>query len=808
MRAHLARHVSRRALVSRPRMPSCAVFSSPSRRQIPVIPSSWRNIICRRTFFGIFQKAPRQIKKPEYEPGWTVVLTWRNRTLDNLRPPPRKELVEAFRELFSYKQRFGVAVNSTQARHSRNLLRYLLENPHDEPDEGLTLLDLTTARDALLKPPKEDRAEHLEFSKALYEAIKRERELLGEDESASTFHAGGQGDDEGAAAYDLKAYLWALTEYGASTEARTELRKHWAQLKAAGLPLQSSKALWLIVLRGFAHEGREEELLETASEAEKEGVDYTPGFHHTMTEFFAKQDRSKETRKWFTKPITGNKLPRSDTYKELLLFSSRGKNREWVNPVFQQLVDANPSKPYWDIVYQWAVLSMGKGLDDLKGMFQVVAKHNPDDPSVLPDVDTINGLIEVAVNKNDPYLADRLLSFASELGIQPNAMTFILQMDSRIKAKDLSAARESYRSLSQSSLQGEEDLPVINRYLQALCDMPQPDLKAIREILDVLEQRIVTLDPDTVVALCTVYLKYDQQFDIIDTLSLNIFQHSTDQRKSVRDAFIAYCLDRKNSTARVWDAYSILRQFFLETGVEDRTELMQAFFERKRPDMAIHVFGHMRQHVNRSFHPTIDTYIQCFEGLGNCADPDAKEHLALVHNMLKMDLAIQPNTRLYNALMLAYAACGRPARAMDFWHDIVRSAEGPSYSSLEIVFAVCEKLPYGDQTAREIWKKLETLEVDVPPSVFAAYVGGLAGNGNVAVVQEAIKGMPQTVGYGPDVMTLGIAHNALPGQTLQRKFADWAAETYPKLWSEVKRKRYHRTSNGLIKYKLQRTLRA
>lgn len=752
MRAHLARHVYRRALVCRSRTPSCAVFSSPSRQKVPVTRPSPR-YPCRRTFFGIFQKAPRQIKKPEYEPGWTVVLTWRNRTLDNVRPPPRKELVEGFRELFSYKLRFGVAVNSTQARHSRNLLQYLLENKHDEPDDGLTLLDLTTARDALLKPPREDGAEHLEFSKALYKAIKQERELLGEAEDASAFHPEGQGSEESPAAYDLKAYLWALTEYGASTEARDELRKHWARMKDAGLPLQSSRTLWLIVLRGFAREGREEELLATASEAEKEGVEYTPRFHNIMTTFYAKQDRPKETRKWFTKPIAENKLPRFDTYKELLLFSARGKNRDWVNPVFQQLVDANPSKPYWDVVYQWAVLSMGRGLDDLKGMFQVVAKHNPDDPSVRPDVETINGLIEVAVNKNDPYLADRLLAFAAELGIQPNATTFILQMDSRIRARDLAAARESYKKLQQSSLEGEEDLPVINRYLQALCDVAEPDLKAIREILDVLEQRIVTLDPDTVVALCTVYLKHDQQFDIIDTLSLNIFQHSTDQRKSVRDAFVAFCLDRKNSTARVWDAYSILRQFFLETGVEDRTKLMQAFFERKRPDMAIHVFGHMRQHVDRSFHPTIDTYIACFEGMGRCADPDAEEHLALAHNMLKMDLGIQPNTKLYNALMLAYAACGRPARAMDFWNDIVRSAEGPSYNSLEIVFAVCERMPFGDQTAREIWKKLETLGVDVPPAVFAAYAGGLAGNGNIAAAQDAIQAMPQTVGYEPDMMT-------------------------------------------------------
>ncbi|RXG45186.1 hypothetical protein VDGE_00182 [Verticillium dahliae] len=804
MRAHLARHVYRRALVARGCTPASALLLAPSSsRSYPIVAPPTRRTT-RRTFFGIFQKAPRQIKKPEYEPGWTVILTWRNRLLDNVRPPTRKELVDAFRELFTYKQRFHVTVNSTQARHCRNLLKYLVENKDDEPGEGLSLLELTAARDALLKVPKEDTSEHLEFCKALYAEITKERELEYEYEDARSTEL----DEAKPAVEDLKAYMWALTTYGASKQAHLELRTHWAQLRAAGQSTRDAKTLWIYVFRGLAAEGREKELLEAAAEAEKEGMEYTPRFQEAMTTFFATRDRVKETKKWFSKPITGNKQPRHETYKEILKFSIRNSQHAWCDPIFQQLVDSNPSKEHWDVVYQWAVLSMSKGLDDLRSMFDVVAKHNPDDPSILPDVHTINGLIEAASEKNDPYLADRLLAFSSEYGIKPNAMTFVLQIDSRIKAKDLAAAREAYKQLARTELEGEEDLPVVNRYLQALCDLPQPDLKAIREILDVLEQRIVTLDPDTVVALCTVYLKYDQQMDIIDTLSLNIFQHSTDQRKSVRDAFVSYCLDRKNSTARVWDAYSILRQFFLETSVKDRLKLMQAFFDRKRPDMAVHTFGHMRQHVNRSFHPSTEAYIQCFEGLGACADSDSEEHVSLVHNMLKMDLGMQPTTKLYNALMLAYAACGRPSRALDFWNDIIRSVEGPSYNSLEIVFSVCERLPYGDQTAKKIWKKMEAQEVDVPPSVFAAYLGGIAGNGNVTAVQEAIKTMQQTVGYGPDLLILGVAYNALPGQALQRKFAEWANETHPEVWAEVKKKRYQRAANGVTKYKLPRVLRA
>ncbi|KAF6845249.1 hypothetical protein CMUS01_00349 [Colletotrichum musicola] len=791
MRAQIARHVCRRVLVPRGSVPTCSILSRQTCRhtQLPVAATiSLSRRAPRRTFFGILQKAPRQIKKPEYEPGWTTILTWRNRLLESVRPPSRTELVEAFRDLFVYKLRFNIVVNSTQALHCRNLLKYLLENKDDEPGPGLTVSELADAREALLKLPREDTKEHLEFSRLLYEAIKAERALDPLDPRE---------------AEDFESYIVALTLFGASREAFETLQAHWNQLPEA--ERSSVQNLWVNVFQGLAEEGLETELVEAVAKAEKLDVPFTSSIHEVLTTFFAKKDNVLETKKWFLRPTHEGERPSARTYKEILHFSVRAGQRGWTAPIFKKLVDSNPSKQHWDVIYQWAVLSMGKGLDDVKGMFEIVARHNPNDTTVLPDVETINGLLEVATEKNDPYLAERLVAFADELGIRLNAKTYLLQMDFKIKAKDLSGARAAYMQLPKTELSGEEDLPMINRYLQALCYQQQPDLKAIREISDILEERIVTLDPDTVVALCTVFLKNDQQFEVIDTLSLNVFQHSNEQRRSIRDAFVAYCLDRKNSTARVWDAYSILRQFFQETSVESRLELMEAFFDRKRADMAIHVFGHMRQHVNPDFHPPSEAYIQCFEGIGRCPDLDS---LRLVHNMLKMDTKIQPNTKMYNALMIAYGACRKPSLGLDFWQDIVRSAEGPSYNSLEIVFSLCEIKAYGDQIARDIWNKMEKMEIDVPPAVFAAYCGGLAGNGNLQEVQSTIRTMKRAVGYGPDAMTLGIPFNALPGQGLQREFEAWAKTQFPGEWAELEKYRYWVTPEKMKKFKLQRVLKA
>jgi hypothetical protein len=121
--------------------------------------------------------------------------------------------------------------------------------------------------------------------------------------------------------------------------------------------------------------------------------------------------------------------------------------------------------------------------------------------------------------------------------------------------------------------------------------------------------------------------------------------------------------------------------------------------------------------------------------------------------MMKMDSSIEPSTRLYNALMLAYTACDEAYRALNFWTDITNSIEGPTYNSIEIVFRACEKKPFGDKPAREIWNKMRRMEIEVTPEVFSAYVGALAGQALLTEVKTLIEGIESDVGFGPDMMT-------------------------------------------------------
>ncbi|KAL2148711.1 hypothetical protein VTH82DRAFT_1858 [Thermothelomyces myriococcoides] len=778
MRSQLTRNVYLRLLASRgllwpcPSLPGRCLAVSSRAAPSPLPVRRRHQQPQRRTFFGIFQKPPRMLKEPEIEPGYDVLLRYRSIEAENERPPERDELLKGWRQFIQYKRKSHPRpLNSTQAFLAYRLLLHLIETGPEAGADGqgddFSFADLRAALwVTAMKPPLKGTTEHhLDLAKLLYGEIERRIQKmreLGVEEDVIREVVGGK--DTG----DLELFFTALTQYGASLEASRKLAEVKDALTARKL-FPRVRTLWTLVLRGLAKEGREEELLAEWKKAEAAKIEYMPPIHEIMTTFYATRDRVEETKYWFEKPVHAGWARSPKSYMEVVRFALRDGQQErqqWLRPIFEQLINSNPQKEWWDVIFQWAVLVMDKGVEDIKQMIHVMSTQAGKENGPKPDALTIDALIKAAIEKKNPYLAERFVSLGAELKIRPRASTYLLQMDYRLDAKDFSGVQAIYDKLlrGEVAVRQDEDLPVVNKYLRALCSVPEPDVGRILDITADLEQRQATLEPETVVALCMVFLRNDNQYEVMDTLSLHTVSYSLEERAQVRRAFIDYCLDRRRvSTARAWDCYSLLRQFFPETTPEERVLLMDGFFARRRPDMACYVFGHMRSQTNLSQRPTADMYVRCLEGLGRCPEGSsgfggiggvgengAGESLRMVHNMLKMDTTIQMDTRLYNALMMAYAAAGEPDVALDFWRDITSSAEGPSYASLAIVFWACELLPLrGDRTARAIWHKMQRMDLEVPPDVFWSYCGALAGSGHVEEVIRLIRGMETTVGYGP-----------------------------------------------------------
>lgn len=717
MRSQLTRSVFRRLLSNEgltfpcPSQSTLHLRSRPSRHVFPILRRPQR-----RTFFGLSGPAPRKPKEPVLDPGFEKLAEFSKMRNLGARPPPSHELVEAWERFFLYKLQTKQPVNSLQAMHALKVFEYLRDEREHTGSYVLTQEHADKCLRALSRLP-EDCAKHVEVAKVVFvELVKR-------------------GGDKGASR--IFPVLVDILCAGGET----------AIAKKMALEMdQASPKVLLTIAGGFDKENNETELCKLAKRLEEVGGNTFRSMSIRMIQFYASRNDMEATIKWVSKMDENYRLPGAGLGM-VLDTCMRNNELEWCKEYFRSIIDNGPTKLQWDVVLQWASGALGKGVEDVERMMKIMSRQEDNNGRLCtPDIITINGLIKRAISNGDSYLAERYIALGAKNNIYPNAQTYILQINYRLDAGDLSGSQVAYNSLQSEEIVDDEDLPVINRYLRELCLRPNT-YDQINSILLDLESRKTHLEAETTSAIALMYMKREETQDVFDILQINAYHYTIPERASILEKFVEFCMDRNNNNSKAWDSYQVLRQIFDEADSKLRTKLMIEFFERGRSDMACYVFGHMRQHAHLDRKPKLETYIACFEGIASCEDA---ESLEMVHNMFKMDSSIEPNTQLYNSLMLAYLSTGNGDRALDFWDDITNSTEGPSYRSLEIVFRACQMSPFGDKTARETWAKLRRLEIEITRDVFQAYCGALSARGRLDEVRELMQSGETDFGIRPD----------------------------------------------------------
>jgi hypothetical protein len=438
----------------------------------------------------------------------------------------------------------------------------------------------------------------------------------------------------------------------------------------------------------------------------------------------------------------------ANTTESLLRSCLKYNDLEWGQSIIRVITEAgwlSHHRRTWDTLFYWT-LATGKSVEEVHRMMGVMERTIPD---FKPDETTINTLIQCANEKNDAYLAERVLALGERWGIQRNAKTCKLQMEYRLSTRDLEGARAAYRQLQGLEDDGDDDLPLINKLIQAMVASGKYDFDTIIGLVEELSTRRHRFDPKTVAALSVLHLNRDEYHDVADLLTTHVHEYTADERAIVRETFVNYCLNRKNRIARVWDTYMIFQQVFDESDREVRTRIMNEFFTRQRSDMAVHVFNHMRKHTHPDTVPTADTYAAALVGIGKLRD---MESLTIVHNALKLDMNVEPSTKINNALMIAYAGCGEPRYAINFWIDIASSREGPNYNSILALFNACERAAFGEKRAISVWNQLADLDVVMTRNLVAKYVAALAGNQYFDDAKKIVEQCEERFGFEPDTM--------------------------------------------------------
>ena len=734
MTTQLTRHVFRRILYNELFSETRCWFHSPMRQCLRAHKIAKLPVVARRSLWGFSRKSPREQKPVDMDPGLGLMLELNQTLRMRTRPPSPADLARAFIDFFRHRQNYPTPLEELQAEHAFNTFLHLQRTYTEVGDFGLSSEDLRIALNALKNIPKNGHYKIYNLlSMALFEEIKERRDISPDVE-----------DSKVPWSKHLTSFIQASSQYGDPFYARKLVEQYWdSDLK------ESNRLAWTQVLKGYARGGNTEGFIETIEIMQKHNVGFNSKDHQAIVVYFAKKGDLENTKKWYMYPIVNNGVPTSHTDRFVLKLCIRHSEFEWGEPIFKSMLAKNPDRRAWNVTFQWAA-ARGKGVDEIERMMKVMVRRNEENEIyVQPDIESINSLVELANSANDPYTAERYVALGERWGFQPNARTYLLQFEYRMKVGDLDGARVAYGRLRAEEVPEDADIPLINNLIVAMCNDKNLNYDAIMGLVEDLNERKARFEPETTAALSRLHLQREEMHDLIDLLNTHTFHYGMDQRTLVLSAFLDFIFARSNSTSRAWDAYSILRQIFSETDIDVRTLLMKEFFDRKRSDMACHVFGHMRQQQTKEERPNVNTYVSCLQGIATAKDG---ESLEMVHNMLKLDSQIDPNTRLYNALMLAHTACGMPRRSLDFWEDIIHSREGPTYSSIQIAFQACEAAPFGDQPARDIWARMKRFDLEITREIYAAYIGALAGNGLLMEAMGLVENAQVEVGCRVDVL--------------------------------------------------------
>ena len=700
-----------------------------------------------RTLFGFTHKPKRRPKPANFKPGFETMLKLNEMLRLGERTPPSDELVEAFVALFKSQQKTdGGYTQLEDAQIGTAILTFEHLQKTNTNSEGFGI-PTDGLRMALRILERGSSKAHKKMATLIYKELETRRQfLIDQEHEADPVHV------------DLVPYIAVLCRSDGSLLARDLVEKHWMSdlrdakvLKVNGTRDKSFEmigaSVWMRVLQGLIREKLNDEVEKTIQIMQKHDVPFDSKLHATVVNFYARYEGNMEmTKKWYEHPIAGDGIPTNAADASVLKLCITKNELEWGEPILTKLVERNPQdKASWNVILQWAA-AKGRGVDEIEHMMEVMEKRNPDKPKLQPGMDTINALIELANIREDPYTAERYYALGEKWGFQPNARTYLLQLDYRIKVKDLSGAMAAYRRLQGETISENEDIPYINKLIVAFCSQADLRYDTIMSLVEDLTERQASFYPDTVSALSLLHVHRNDMMDLVDLLNTHTFHYSLSQRASVHNALLACALGPETSEVHAWELYNNLCSILPELmDLATRGEVMVSFFVRGRPDMATIVFSHMREQKDKTLRPTIHTYCTALIGLSQIGDLASVE---TIHNMMKVDSEIEPNTKLYNALILAYTSMDRPDRALSFWQDIAHSREGPSYNSIQLAFRACERASSGEQTAREIWAKLKREDVEIPREVFAAYIGAIAGSEkfdecvDLLAEAEAVCGVP------------------------------------------------------------------
>ena len=738
MQSHLSRRVFRAIVNNEP------LHSLTCRNRLSHIPPAYRarntNLLAacvaqRRTFLPLSNPLPateQSIILPT-EAGLKPMRDLIKSLKDRSRVPPDDVLAKAFRDFFVTRAETPHVMTRFQAHLLIVTWRHL-KNRHDSAFEesGPKVWQLVFSNESL---------ENMLFVLSEIECLSEARdEMIKLARGVFQFLS-----DENGFCFDkvnrpaLIAFMNLLSMNGKPEEAHHYLNLFWRRARTW------KPSPWLTIMKGYAMKNDRGQLRTIIDDLERRGKGFDRGSHEELTKMLISRGVWDSAKTVYECPISSCQSPSLAVKKAVIKSAVLNSDVEWATPAFESL-SQHPLTETMDVLLLWEA-AHGKAASNISEQVKLWISENPELKSLLT-TSCVNSLIEYANAMGNSQLGAEFAQLAHRWGLEPDMQMHLLVLESRIIAGDLKGALESMRYLNEFGSTAFQDIRLVNKLIEMLCSFGRQDdvFDQVSSFLDPVFESNMHLWPSTIAAMVQMLLYRNDVEAVSELLRPRLGSFEDNGRRTIRKVLVAFIKDYTQDIHHAWDAYGLLKIAFPETGVMERTDIMTSFFKRDRSDLACQVFGHMRQFDEFAKRPKPDTYAKCFQGIARTADA---KNLELVHNMLKLDVEVDLNTRILNGLMLAYAACDMPEKAMEIFHTILQSDEGPSWYTLPIFFKVCEKHYNGTLEAIKMMTKLKRLDLNAYRRIYTSYIEALGAQCELNRAMEAIDNMQSEIGVAP-----------------------------------------------------------
>lgn len=652
---------------------------------------------------------------------------------DRSRAPADEVLAKAFRDFFESRAETPHAITHFQARLLLLTWKHLKQrhelNPEEFDPKAWEMIFSTESLENMLfvladiECGSEARVKMMTLARAAFRTLSDENQSRSDNIHQPT----------------LLAYMNLLSTNGKPEEAHRLVERFWPRVRSW------KTSPWLTVMKGYAMKNDQHQLMKIIDMLENRGNGFDRDSHEELTKMLIAGGFWDAAKIVYECPISSGQEPSLAVKKAVIRHAVLMADVAWATPIFESLTQ-HPLADSADIHLLWDA-AHGKTASNISEKVRLWTTENPELKSALT-IASVNNLIEYANTIENPQLGAEFAALARQWGLEPDMQMHMLVLETRVMAGDLSGTLESMQYLHEFGPAAFQNVELVNKLIRMLCTFGQQDdiFDQISLFLDPVFESNMYLWPDTIAAM-TRMLLYRHDIEAVSELLRPRLGSFEDAGKTmIRNAIVAFVRDYTQDIEQAWEAYGLLKVAFPEMGVAVRTSIMVSFFKRDKSDLACQVFGHMRQAEEFAKRPKPDTYAKCFQGIARTKDAD---NLELVHNMLKLDVEVDLNTKILNGLMLAYSSCDMPEKAMEFFREILQLEEGPSPYTIPIFFKVCEKHHNGTAEAVKMMTKLKRLDMNVYRRQYTSYIEALGAQCELQRAKEAVEDMQSETGFAP-----------------------------------------------------------